>query len=193
MKLASSLCLFASILVIPSSFAAEPWWLRTVFNSDQMPPSTHSLIHDVDLFDCGEQEGTLLCSDETQYYDLNVFVELELGQDTVSTTRFSMPYTSLNDTKAQLYLRKDGLNLTSVEVGEVTFDVLFELDRAKERGDTPESVDKALVTFINGAKSGKKRMVWHWPENSEATVVMIKRDDEIVIELSRDKSAGSSR
>lgn len=187
MKLASCFCLLATLFLTPSSFAAESWWLRTVFNSEPTSPSAESLIHDAELFDCGEQEGTLLCSEQKQYYDLNVFVELELKQGTVSTTRFSMPYTSLNDTKAQLYLRKDGLHLNTVEVDGASFDVQQELEKAKKRGATPDSVDKALITFINSAASGNKSMVWRWPENSQATVFMTKRNDEIVIELTREK------
>ncbi|MFA0502639.1 hypothetical protein AB4496_27810, partial [Vibrio sp. 10N.222.46.A1] len=46
-----------------SAQASESWWLRTVFNSNPTQPSSQNYINDIDLMDCGEVEGTLLCSD----------------------------------------------------------------------------------------------------------------------------------
>ncbi|MDK9765103.1 hypothetical protein KI743_24235 [Vibrio sp. D420a] len=192
MKFSSTLCLFFALLFSHAAPASESWWFRTVFNSDLSAPDTASLMHDAELFDCGEEEGTLLCSDETNYYDLKVFVELELMEGKVSSTRFSLPNSKLNDTKAQLYLRKDGLQLKSATINGVTFDVLKELELAGEQGNSPQSVDQALVTFLNTTPSSSspldsnKSLVWHWPDNEAALVMMRHQDQEIIIELTRD-------
>lgn len=192
MKLVSIFCLSFLFLFSHVVFASESWWFRTVFNNDLISPDATSLIHDAELFDCGEEEGTMLCSDETNYYDLKVFVELELKEGKVTSTRLSLPKTKLNDTKAQLYLRKDGLQLKSATINGVTFDVLKELELADEQGDRPQSVDQALVTFLNTTSSSSctlesnKTLVWHWPDNEAALVMMRHQDQEIIIELTRD-------
>lgn len=192
MKLISIFCLSFSLLYSHVTLAGESWWFRTVFNSDPSAPDATSLMHDAELFDCGEVEGTLLCSDETNYYDLKVFVELELMEGKVSSTRLSLPKTQLNDTKAQLYLRKDGLQLKSATINGVTFDVLKELELAHEQGNSPHSVDHALVTFLNVAPSSNsmldnKSMTWYWPGNASAVVMMSHRDQDIVIELTKSR------
>ncbi|MEZ9060242.1 hypothetical protein [Vibrio pelagius] len=192
MKLASCFCLLVTLFLTRSVFAAESWWFRTVFNSDPSAPDATSLMHDAELFDCGEVEGTLLCSDETNYYDLKVFVELELMEGKVSSTRLSLPKTQLNDTKAQLNLRKDGLQLKSATINGVTFDVLKEIELAHEQGNSPQSVDQALVTFLNVAPSSNsmldnKSMTWYWPGNASAVVVVSHRDQDIVIELTKSR------
>ena len=192
MKFSSTLCLSFALLFSHAAPASESWWFRTVFNSDLSAPDAASLMHDAELFDCGEEEGTLLCSDETNYYDLKVFVELELMEGKVSSTRLSLPNSKLNDTKAQLYLRKDGLQLKSATINGVTFDVLKELELADEQGNSPQSVDQALVTFLNTTSSSSstldsnKSLVWHWPDNEAALVMMRHQDQEIIIELTRD-------
>ena len=194
MKLVSIFCLSFTFLFSHVVFASESWWFRTVFNNDLISPDATSLMHDAELFDCGDKEETLLCSDETNYYDLKVFVELELADGRVSVTRLTLPYTRLNDTKAQLYLRKDGLQLKSATINGMTFDVLNELKLANDRGERPQSVDKALVRFLNTPPSSsstlesKKSLVWYWPDNEPAVVMMRHRDQDIIIELSRDVS-----
>ena len=191
MKLISNFCLSFILLFSFSAFASESWWFRTVFSNEISAPDAASLVHDAELFDCGDEEGTLLCSDETNYYDLKVFVELALMEGKVSLTRLSLPNTKLNDTKAQLYLRKDGLQLKSATINGITFDVLKELELAKLRGESPQSVDQALVTFLNTTSSSgsalisSKSMVWYWPENESAVVMMRHEEQEIVIELTR--------
>lgn len=192
MKFSSTLCLSFALLFSHATRASESWWFRTVFNRDLSAPDAASLMHDADLFDCGEEEGTLLCSDETNYYDLKVFVELELMEGKVSSIRLSLPNSKLNDTKAQLYLRKDGLQLKSATINGVTFDVLKELELADEQGNSPQSVDQALVTFLNTTSlssstlDSNKSLVWHWPDNEAALVMMRHQDQEIIIELTRD-------
>ena len=132
-----------------SAQASESWWLRTVFNISPIPPSSQNYINDIELMDCGEVEGTLLCSDLTQYYDLDVYVELELADSSVEVVRLNLPYSNLSYTKLQVYLRQDGFALSSIRIGEDEFDVVAQLEQAKREGVGYDKVDKQLVKFIN--------------------------------------------
>ncbi len=150
-----------------SAQATESWWLRTVFNSSPSLPNSQNYINDIDLMDCGETEGTLLCSDLTQYYDLDVYVELELEDSSVETVRLNLPYSNLSYTKLQAYLRQDGFALSSIRIGEDEFDVTAQLERARNEGVGFDKVDKQLVEFINAPHGSSEQMsVWNVPNLS---------------------------
>ncbi|MEZ9474380.1 hypothetical protein AB4172_04480 [Vibrio splendidus] len=176
-----------------SAQATESWWLRTVFNSSPIQPSSQNYINDIDLMDCGEVEGTLLCSDLTQYYDLDVYVELELGDSSVEVVRLNLPYSNLSYTKLQAYLRQDGFALSSIRIGEDEFDVVAQLEQAKHEGVGFDEVDKQLVEFINAPHHSSEQMsLWNVPSSSSSSSgssvpwIQLHSDGEnLMVELNR--------
>mgnify|MGYP000389171777 CR=1 FL=1 len=171
--------------------ATESWWLRTVFNTNSVQPSSQNYINDVDLMDCGDIEGTLLCSDQTKYYDLDVYVELELGESSIEVVRLSLPYSNLSYTKLQAYLRQDGFALSSIRIGEDEFDVISQLEHAKREGVGFDEVDKQLVEFINAPHHSSDQVsLWNVPNSSSASSsspwVQLQSDGEnLTVELNR--------
>lgn len=176
-----------------SAQASESWWLRTVFNSSPTQPSSQNYINDIDLMDCGEVEGTLLCSDLTQYYDLDVYVELELGDSSVETVRLNLPYSNLSYTKLQAYLRQDGFTISSIRIGEDEFDVVAQLEQAKREGVGYNKVDKQLVEFINAPHHSSEQMsLWNVPSSSSSSsrssapwIQLHSDGDNLTVELNR--------
>lgn len=174
-----------------SAQATESWWLRTVFNTSSAQPSSQNYINDVDLMDCGDIEGTLLCSDQTKYYDLDVYVELELGESSIEVVRLSLPYSNLSYTKLQAYLRQDGFALSSIRIGEDEFDVIAQLEHAKREGVGFYEVDKQLVEFINAPHHSSDQVsLWNVPNSSSASSsspwVQLQSDgDNLTVELNR--------
>ncbi|MCF7484452.1 hypothetical protein [Vibrio sp. A2-1] len=176
-----------------SAQATESWWLRTVFNSSASLPSSQDYINDTELMDCGEVEGTLLCSDLTQYYDLDVYVELELGGSSVEVVRLNLSYSNLSYTKLQAYLRQDGFALSSIRIGEDEFDVVAQLEQAKREGVGYDMVDKQLVEFINSPHhSSEKMSVWNVPSSSSSSsgssvpwIQLHSDGDNLTVELNR--------
>ncbi|MEZ8204582.1 hypothetical protein [Vibrio splendidus] len=176
-----------------SAQASESWWLRTVFNSSPIQPSSQNYINDIDLMDCGEVEGTLLCSDLTQYYDLDVYVELELGDSSVEVVRLNLPYSDLSYTKLQAYLRQDGFTLSSIRIGEDEFDVVAQLEQAKHEGVGYNKVDKQLVEFINAPHHSSEQMsLWNVPSSSSSSsrssvpwIQLHSDGDNLTVELNR--------
>ena len=170
--------------------ASESWWLRTVFNSSSAQPSSQNYVNDNDLMDCGEIEGALLCSDLTRYYDLNVYVELELGDSSVEVVRLNLPYSNLSYTKLQAYLRQDGFALSSIRIGEDEFDVVAQLEQAKREGVGYDMVDKQLVKFINTPHHSSEQMsLWNVPSSSSSSSapwIQLQSDgDNLTVELNR--------
>ena len=176
-----------------SAQASESWWLRTVFNSSPIQPSSQNYINDIDLMDCGEVEGTLLCSDLTQYYDLDVYVELELGGSSVEVVRLNLPYSNLSYTKLQAYLRQDGFTISSIRIGEDEFDVVAQLEQAKREGVGYNKVDKQLVEFINAPHHSSEQMsLWNVPSSSSSSsrssapwIQLHSDGDNLTVELNR--------
>ena len=174
-----------------STQATESWWLRTVFNTSSDQPSSQNYINDVDLMDCGDVEGTLLCSDQTKYYDLDVYVELELGESSIEVVRLTLPYSNLSYTKLQAYLRQDGFALSSMRIGEDEFDVVAQLEHAKREGVGFDEVDKQLVEFINAPHHSSDQVsLWNVPGSSSASFpspwVQLQSDgDNLTVELNR--------
>ncbi|MEZ8857852.1 hypothetical protein AB6E16_20430 [Vibrio atlanticus] len=176
-----------------SAQGSESWWLRTVFNSNPTQPSSQNYINDIDLMDCGEVEGTLLCSDLTQYYDLDVYVELELGDSSVEVVRLNLPYSNLSYTKLQANLRQDGFALSSIRIGEDDFDVVAQLEQAKREGVGYDKVDKQLVEFINSPHHSSEQMsVWNVPSSSSSSssssapwIQLHSDGDNLTVELNR--------
>lgn len=153
-----------------SAQATEAWWLRTVFNTSSDQPSSQHYINDIDLMDCGEIEGTVLCSDQTKYYDLDVYVELELGESSIEVVRLSLPYSKLSYTKLQAYLRQDGFALSSIRIGEDEFDVVAQLEQAEREGVGFDEVDKQLIEFINASHHSSEQMsLWNVPRSSSSS------------------------
>ncbi|MEZ9565929.1 hypothetical protein AB4427_02655 [Vibrio artabrorum] len=166
--------------------ATESWWLRTVFNSSPTQPSTQHYINDSDLMDCGESEGSLLCSDLTQYYDLDVYVELELASSSVEVVRFNLPYSSLSYTKLQAYLRQDGFALSSIRIGEDAFDVTAQLEQARNEGVGLDRVDKQLVEFINAPHHSSEHVsLWNVPSSPSPWIQLHRDGEHIMVELHR--------
>ncbi|OEE15471.1 hypothetical protein OAY_12145 [Vibrio cyclitrophicus ZF205] len=175
-----------------SAQASESWWLRTVFNISPIPPSSQNYINDIELMDCGEVEGTLLCSDLTQYYDLDVYVELELADSSVEVVRLNLPYSNLSYTRLQVYLRQDGFALSSIRIGEDEFDVVAQLEQAKREGVGYDKVDKQLVKFINSPHHSSEQVsVWNVPNSSSSSrssapwVQLHSDGDKLTVELNR--------
>ena len=173
-----------------SAQASESWWLRTVFNTSFVQPSFQNYINDIDLMDCGEVEGTLLCSDLTQYYDLDVYVELELGGSSVEVVRLNLSYSNLSYTKLQAYLRQDGFALNSIRIGEDEFDVVAQLEQAKREGVGYDMVDKQLVKFINTPHHSSEQMsLWNVPSSSSSSsapwIQLHSDGDNLTVELNR--------
>ncbi|CAK2025734.1 hypothetical protein [Vibrio crassostreae] len=174
-----------------SAQAAESWWLRTVFNTSSAQPSSQNYINDIDLMDCGDIEGTLLCSDQTKYYDLDVYVELELGESSIEVVRLSLPYSNLSYTKLQAYLRQDGFALSSIRIGADEFDVVAQLEHAKREGVGFDEVDKQLVEFINAPHHSSDQVsLWNVPNSSSASSsspwIQLQSDgDNLTVELNR--------
>ncbi len=176
-----------------SAQATESWWLRTVFNSSASLPSSQDYINDTELMDCGEVEGTLLCSDLTQYYDLDVYVELELGDSSVEVVRLNLPYSNLSYTKLQAYLRQDGFTISSIRIGEDEFDVVAQLEQAKREGVGYNKVDKQLVEFINAPHHSSEQMsLWNVPSSSSSSsgssvpwIQLHSDGDNLTVELNR--------
>ncbi|NOI01571.1 hypothetical protein F0241_10650 [Vibrio kanaloae] len=173
--------------------ATESWWLRTVFNTSSDQPSSQHYINDIDLMDCGEIEGTVLCSDLTQYYDLDVYVELELGESSIEVVRLSLPYSKLSYTKLQAYLRQDGFALSSIRIGEDEFDVVAQLEQAEREGVGFGEVDKQLVEFINAPHHSSEQMsLWNVPNSSSSSsrtsepwVQLYTDGGDLTVELNR--------
>ncbi|MEZ8722417.1 hypothetical protein AB6D66_15190 [Vibrio pomeroyi] len=177
--------------IVFSVQATESWWLRTVFNTSSDQPSSQNYINDIDLMDCGDIEGTLLCSDQTKYYDLDVYVELELGESSIEVVRLSLPYSNLSYTKLQAYLRQDGFALSSIRIGEGEFDVVAQLEHAKREGVGFDEVDKQLVEFINAPHHSSDQVsLWDVPNSSSASSsspwIQLQSDgDNLTVELNR--------
>lgn len=171
--------------------ASESWWLRTVFNTSSVQPSSQNYINDIDLMDCGEVEGTLLCSDQTKYYDLDVYAELELDESSVEVVRLNLPYSNLSHTKLQAYLRQDGFALSSIRIGKDEFDVVAQLEQAKREGVGYDKVDKQLVEFINAPHHSSDQVsLWNVPssssDSSSSPWVQLHSDgDNLTVELNR--------
>ncbi|WP_454440303.1 hypothetical protein [Vibrio bathopelagicus] len=171
--------------------ASESWWLRTVFNTSSVQPSSQNYINDIDLMDCGEVEGALLCSDQTKYYDLDVYVELELDESSVEVVRLNLPYSNLSHTKLQAYLRQDGFALSSIRIGKDEFDVVTQLEQAKREGVGYDKVDKKLVEFINAPHHSSDQVsLWNVPSSSSASssspwVQLHSDGDNLTVELNR--------
>ncbi|WP_210472645.1 hypothetical protein [Vibrio crassostreae] len=176
-----------------SAQAAESWWLRTVFNTSSAQPSAQNYINDIDLMDCGDIEGTLLCSDQTKYYDLDVYVELELGESSIEVVRLSLPYSNLSYTKLQAYLRQDGFALSSIRIGADEFDVVAQLEHAKREGVGFDEVDKQLVEFINAPHHSSVQVsLWNVPSSSSSSsrssapwIQLHSDGDNLTVELNR--------
>ncbi|WP_261886991.1 hypothetical protein [Vibrio pomeroyi] len=177
--------------IVFSVQATESWWLRTVFNTSSDQPSAQNYINDIDLMDCGDIEGTLLCSDQTKYYDLDVYVELELSESSIEVVRISLPYSNLSYTKLQAYLRQDGFALSFIRIGEDEFDVVAQLEHAKREGVGFDEVDKQLVEFINAPHHSSDQVsLWNVPSSSNASLssprVQLHSDgDNLTVELNR--------
>ena len=188
--LISPLLLVLNVIAF-SAQATESWWLRTVFNTSSTQPSSQNYINDIDLMDCGDIEGTLLCSDQTKYYDLDVYVELELGESSIEVVRLSLPYSNLSYTKLQAYLRQDGFALSSIRIGADEFDVVTQLEHAKREGVGFDEVDKQLVEFINAPHHSSDQVsLWNAPNSSSASSsspwVQLQSDgDNLTVELNR--------
>ncbi|MGF1825031.1 hypothetical protein L4D17_13530 [Vibrio splendidus] len=173
--------------------ASESWWLRTVFNNSSAQPSSQNYVNDNDLMDCGEIEGALLCSDLTRYYDLDVYVELELGGSSVEVVRLNLPYSNLSYTKLQAYLRQDGFTISSIRIGEDEFDVVAQLEQAKREGVGYNKVDKQLVEFINAPHHSSEQMsLWNVPSSSSSSsgssvpwIQLHSDGDNLTVELNR--------
>ncbi|MFA0345462.1 hypothetical protein AB4486_00495 [Vibrio sp. 10N.222.55.C6] len=194
MKIFQVLILPLMLSLVAISFSAqatESWWLRTVFNSSPSQPNSQNYINDIELMDCGEIEDTLLCSDLTQYYDLDVYVELELGDSSVETVRLNLPYSDLSYTKLQAYLRQDGFALSSIRIGEDEFDVTAQLEQARNEGVGFDKVDKQLVEFINSPHGSAEQLsVWNVPSLSSSSStspwIQLQSDgDNLTVELNR--------
>ncbi|TKG02341.1 hypothetical protein [Vibrio sp. F13] len=191
MKIFQVLILPLMLSLVAISFSAqatESWWLRTVFNSSPSQPNSQNYINDIELMDCGEIEDTLLCSDLTQYYDLDVYVELELGDSSVETVRLNLPYSDLSYTKLQAYLRQDGFALSSIRIGEDEFDVTAQLEQARNEGVGFDKVDKQLVEFINASHGSAEQLsVWNVPSlSSTSPWIQLQSDgDNLMVELNR--------
>ncbi|MEZ8612535.1 hypothetical protein AB4559_02135 [Vibrio sp. 10N.222.51.C8] len=191
MKIFQVLILPLMLSLVAISFSAqatESWWLRTVFNSSPSQPNSQNYINDIELMDCGEIEDTLLCSDLTQYYDLDVYVELELGDSSVETVRLNLPYSDLSYTKLQAYLRQDGFALSSIRIGEDEFDVTAQLEQARNEGVGFDKVDKQLVEFINAPHGSAEQLsVWNVPSlSSTSPWIQLQSDgDNLMVELNR--------
>tara|TARA_Y100000588_G_C14195078_1_gene899822 strand:- start:586 stop:1152 length:567 start_codon:yes stop_codon:yes gene_type:complete len=166
--------------------ANESWWLRTVFNTSHTRPSSQQYINDIDLMDCGEVEGTQLCSDLTQYYDLDVYVELDLTASSVEIVRFTLPYSKLSYTKLQAYLRQDGFALSSIRIGEDEFDVGSQLELAEREGVSADIVDKQLIEFMNGSHDSSEQISrWNVPNVDSPWIVFTSDEDNLTVELNR--------
>ena len=166
--------------------ASESWWLRTVFNTSPSLPSSQHYINDIDLMDCGEVEGTKLCSDLTQYYDLDVYVELDLRASSVEVVRFTLPYSKLSYTKLQAYLRQDGFALSSIRIGEDEFDVVSQLELAEREGVSADIVDKQLIEFMNGSHDSSEQISrWNVPNVDSPWIALTSDEDNLTVELNR--------
>ncbi|WP_333917829.1 hypothetical protein [Vibrio crassostreae] len=187
MKSLSALTILLALNILSFSvYASESWWLRTVFNTGPSQPSSQHYINDIDLMDCGEVEGTQLCSDLTQYYDLDVYVELDLRESSVEAVRFTLPYSKLSYTKLQAYLRQDGFALSIIRIGNAEFDVLNQLEQAERKGGSAELVDKRLIEFMNEPHHSLEQISrWNVPNVESPWVELINDGASLTVELNR--------
>ncbi|MFM2643111.1 hypothetical protein AAFX33_18365 [Vibrio chagasii] len=187
MKSLSALTILLALNILSFSvYASESWWLRTVFNTSPSQPSSQHYINDIDLMDCGEVEGTQLCSDLTQYYDLDVYVELDLRESSVEAVRFTLPYSKFSYTKLQAYLRQDGFALSSIRIGEDEFDVVSQLEQAEREGVSADIVDKQLIEFMNGSHDSSEQISrWNVPNVDSPRIVLTSDEDNLTVELNR--------
>ena len=185
-RLCALIVLLAFNILSFSVQASESWWLRTVFNTSHAQPSSQDYINDIDLMDCGEVEGIQLCSDLTQYYDLDVYVELDLTASSVEAVRFTLPYSKLSHTKLQAYLRQDGFALSSIRIGEDEFDVVTQLEHAEREGVSADIVDKQLIEFMNGSHDSSEQISqWNVPNVDSPWIVLTSDEDNLTVELNR--------
>ncbi len=187
MKSLSALTILLALNILSFSvYASESWWLRTVFNTSPSQPSSQHYINDIDLMDCGEVEGTQLCSDLTQYYDLDVYVELDLRESSVEAVRFTLPYSKLSYTKLQAYLRQDGFALSIIRIGNAEFDVVSQLEQAEREGVSADIVDKRLIEFMNGSHNSSEQISrWNVPNVESPWVEVISDGASLTVELNR--------
>ena len=187
MKSPSALIVLLAFYILAFSVqASESWGLRTLFNTSPSLPSSKHYINDIDLMDCGEVEGTQLCSDLTQYYDLDVYVELELTASSVEVVRFTLPYSKLSYTKLQAYLRQDGFALSSIRFGEDEFDVVSQLELAEREGVSADIVDKQLIEFMNGSHDSSEQISrWNVPNVDSPWIGRTSDGDNLTVELNR--------
>ena len=187
MKSPSALIVLLAFYIFSFSVqASESWWLRTVFNTSPSLPSSQHYINDIDLMDCGEVEGIQLCSDLTQYYDLDVYAELDLRASSVEAVRFTLPYSKLSYTKLQAYLRQDGFALSSIRIGEDKFDVVSQLEQAEREEVSADIVDKQLIEFMNGSHDSSEQISrWNVPNVDFPWIVLTSDGDNLTVELNR--------
>ncbi|NOH97731.1 hypothetical protein [Vibrio sp. 99-70-13A1] len=205
----NSRCLSLLLLCFSSSLPAaeiEPWWLRHVFNTAQALPEANSLLNEVGLFDCGEEEATLLCSDEIKYYNEKVYVELELTDTKqtgktdeitvteeklstkfVSVVRFNTIFNAHTYTMLQANLRRDGFVIQSIVIGNEVFDVVKELAAAKQQNESPQSVDTKLITFMNQRRLvSDQASTWMTGKDSSPKVRLLREGSTLTLELFRE-------
>ena len=193
---------FSSIL---SAAEIEPWWLRHTFNTEPALPEASSLLNEAELFDCGDEEATLLCSDEIMYYTVKVYAELELTVKTqlesnapigvgaasnkfVSVVRFSTHFNAHTYTMLQANLRKDGFFIQSIVIGHEEFNVVKELEAAEKNDESPHSIDAKLITFMNKRRSASDQVsTWMTGKARSPKVKLLREGAVLTLELFREE------
>ena len=209
----NSRCLSLLLLCFSSSLPAaevEPWWLRHVFNTASTLPEANSLLNEAELFDCGEKEATLLCSDEIKYYNEKVYVELELTgtkqtgktdpksdevdvtEDKlptkfVSVVRFNATYSAHSYTMLQANLRRDGFVIQSIVIAGEEFNVIEALATAANQNESPQSVDEKLITFMNQRRLVSDQIsTWMTGHDRSPKVRLLREGSTLTQELFRE-------
>lgn len=134
------------MLVSQVGYAAHPDLLLPFLGYDETWPTQQSIEQNPYWFECNESHARRSwCSDEFDYYSVKVWGEVTgANNDGVIGLTLHTAYTRHIWTQLQLNLRKDGFEITHVQIGDKSFSVQDELNL-----ESREQVDKSLVLFLN--------------------------------------------
>ncbi|ELA9360883.1 hypothetical protein QTV39_001282 [Vibrio parahaemolyticus] len=185
MRFASRTLLFSCCVAASfSSLASQRWW-QEVLSSTPYQKLSEQIQHDGNWYPCGvqigetENLGRSFCLDEFSYYQQTLYGEV-VFEEKKAQFSFLTEYQRQTLSELILNLRKDGLVMRSLAIGNEQYDVAASL-KNKPAGE----VDKEVVLLINRYPPEIERsMVWvkadEFTEPSPHVVITLRSDGEMI-------------
>ncbi|EOW9660591.1 hypothetical protein ACO14J_000601 [Vibrio parahaemolyticus] len=185
MRFASrTLLFFCCVAASFSSLASQRWW-QEVLSSTPYQKLSEQVQHDGNWYPCdvqiGETEnlGRSFCLDEFSFYQQTLYGEA-VFEEKKAQFSFLSEYQRQTLSELILNLRKDGLVMRSLAIGNEQYDVAASL-KNKSAGE----VDKEVVLLINRYPPEIERsMVWvkadEFTEPSPHVIITLRSDGEMI-------------